>query len=204
LQNHPSLSCEKACFEAVIESCNDIIVRANFPADYSLYWLLSKPGSANIYQRRTTTNGSGDLIIPKASLPAGYLIKGGFYNIQIKDGDDYLQPVTFVFGTAQYTCINAQLVNFNREEEDNSEVNVIEFKEAIVPGDAPSGAEAIVYAFANQTSFIYNHNLGRVVDVTIYNLAGEIIIATVTDDTVNHNYITVTFTSSTSGRLLIQ
>lgn len=198
------MSCEKACFEAVIESCNDIIVRANFPANFPLFWLMSKPGSANIYQRRTNTNGSRELVIPKASLPAGFLIKGGFYNILVKNGDDYLQPVTFVFGTKQYTCIIAQLVNFNREEEDDSEVNVIEFKEAIVPDESPAPSGSIVVPFTNETSFTYTHNLGVSVDVTVWSLAGELLSPTVTEDTVNHDFITVTFGSATSGRLLIQ
>jgi hypothetical protein len=198
------MSCETGCFEAEIESCNDIVVRAGFPANFPLYWLLQRAFSHNIHQCITLTNSDGDLIIPKADLPAGLLIKGGQYKIRIKNGNDYLQPVTFLFGGTQYSCIMAELNSVNRDESDNSETNVIQFKESIIPGDAPSAPNSIVYPFANETEFTYNHNLGRIVDVSIYNLAGNPLIATVTDDTVNHNYITVSFTSATSGRLLIQ
>jgi len=165
---------------------------------------MQKATSSNIIQRVTTTNSEGDLLIPKADLPAGYLVKGNQYKIRVKNGTDYLQPVTFVFGGDQYTCIMAELLNINRDVSDDSEVNVIEFKQAIVPGGSTGFDPSIVYPFVNQISFTYNHNLGRIVDVTIYNLAGEILIATIEDDLVNHNFITITFTSPTSGRLLIQ
>lgn len=198
------MSCENSCYEAIIEGCNNIIVRAGFPPNFPLYWVMQKATSSNIIQRVTTTNSEGDLLIPKADLPAGYLVKGNQYKIRVKNGTDYLQPVTFVFGGDQYTCIMAELLNINRDDSDDSEVNVIEFKQAIVPGGSTGFDPSIVYPFVNQISFTYNHNLGRIVDVTIYNLAGEILIATIEDDLVNHNFITITFTSPTSGRLLIQ
>jgi len=200
------MSCDTACFEATIESCNNIVVRAAFPPNYPLFWIISKASSSNQYQRVVTTNGQGDLLISKTLLPAGFLLKGNQYKIILKNGTDYLQPVTFMFGGKQYSCIIAGLVNFDRDNGDNSEVNVIEFKQAIIPGGSPGDTDidAIVYPFVNQTSFTYTHNLGRIVDVTIYDLAGQLISATVTDDTVNHNYIIITFTSPTSGRLLIQ
>ena len=198
------MNCEKACYESQIESCNDIVVKAGFPANFPLYWLISKSFSSIIIQRVTTTNAQGDLIIPISELPAGFLLKGNHYKINLKNGTDYMQPVTFVFGSDQYNCIVAELMNYNRDDSDNSGVNIIQFTEAIVPGGSPSGNISIVYAFVNQTSFTYNHNLGRIVDVTIYNLAGEILNATIQDDIINHNYIIVTFTSPTSGRILIQ
>lgn len=198
------MSCENACYEAIIESCNNIVVRAGFPANFPLYWVVSKAASSNLIQRLVTTNSNGDLLIDKSLLPIGFLIKGNQYKILVKNGTDYQQPVTFVFGGTQYKCIIAELVRIDRDSSDNSEVNVIEFKQAIVPGGSPADDSSIVYPFVNQTSFTYNHNLGRIVDVSIYNLAGEILLASITDDVVNHNYITITFTSPTSGRLLIQ
>lgn len=198
------MSCENACYEAVIESCNNIVVRAGFPANFPLYWIIAKAWSNNKYQRLTTTNIDGDLLIPKADLPAGYLIKGNDYKIQVKSGNDYLQPVTFLFGGSQYNCINAELVSFDRDTNDNSEVNVIEFKESVIAGMSPASPNSIVYPFADETSFTYTHDLGRIVDVTVYNLAGELLYPTVTEDTVNHNYVTITFGSPTTGRLLIQ
>jgi len=198
------MSCESACFESTIESCNDIIIRANFPAAFPLYWLINKAGQPNIKQRLTTTNGDGDLTIPKADLPIGFLLPGNDYQIQVKNGADYLQPVTFLFGATQYSCIMANLANFDRELDDESEINVIQFTEALVPDVVPDGAVNLVVPFVNQTSVTVNHNLGREVDVNIYDLSGNLIIATITDDVVNHNYVIITFSSPTTGRILIQ
>jgi hypothetical protein len=197
------MGCENGCYEAIIECCNSIVVKASFPPNYGLYWVVNKIGSNKIHQRLTQTNSQGDLIIDKAALPLGYLVTGNQIKIQIKDGANYLQPITFVFGGKNYNCTIAQLSDINKQIGDNSGVNVIQFTEAIVPGNGGGSNDSIVVPFVNQTSITYNHNLGRIVDVTIYDLSGNIVIATVTEDTVNHNFITVSFTSSTSGRILI-
>jgi hypothetical protein len=197
------MSCVNGCFEANISCCNNIVVRASFPPNYLFYWVIQKVGQNNIYQKLTTTNSEGDLLINKADLPLGFLAKGEALKIQIKDGADYLQPITFVYGGTNYNCTIATLSSINKAVGDNSEVNVIQFKESVVPQNSNTTNDSIVVPFANQTAITYNHNLGRSVDVTIYDLSGNIIIATVTEDTVNHNFITVIFTSPTSGRLLI-
>ncbi len=197
------MSCKKGCYEAVLQSCSNIIVRAAFPTNYPIYWIIQKFGSNNIYQHLSLTNSNGELLINKSDLPDGYLVSNSYYKIQLRNGNDYLQPVTFVFGGQQFNCIQAKLVNITRNSSDNSEVNVIEFKQSLIAASMNGNANSIVYPFANQTTFTYTHNLGRIVSVTFYNLAGEIMTANVTDDTVNHNFITVSFTSPSSGRLLI-
>jgi hypothetical protein len=195
------VSCS-ACFESIVSDCGDIVVRAGFPANYGLYWLVKKAGSNNIHQRLTTTNVNGDLVIFKSELPVGFMLTGRLFELQVKQGNDYLQPITFVFGGKQYTCIQASVNSFNSDEGDNSDVNVIQFKESVLPGSPSGSGNSIVHPFVNQTSITYNHNLGRIVDVSIFNLAGENIIATI--DNSNLNYVIVTFTSPTTGRLLIQ
>jgi hypothetical protein len=196
------MSCENSCFEASIESCNDIVVRAGFPANYPLYWIICKAGSNNLKQRLTLTNVNGDLVIPQSDLPAGYLLTGNFYKIQVKNGNDYLQPVTFVFGGTQHTCIICQLLSFDRDEFDNSEINVIQFKEAVIPGTPSSPGNSIVYPFVNQTSFTYNHSLGRIVSVTAYDLSGTVLFPTIVT-LPPYDEVTITFGSPTTGRILI-
>lgn len=119
-----TLTCN-SCFEATIETCNDIVVRAGFTASTPYYWTIKKSSSSNIIQRLTSTNADGDLLIPKADLPAGYLVKGNHYTIQVRLGSNYLQLVTLIFGAEVYQCIIAELANIDREEGDDSEVNVI-------------------------------------------------------------------------------
>jgi hypothetical protein len=180
------------------------VVKAALPANYGIYWVIQKVGSSNIYQKLTQTNAQGDLLINKSDLPSGFLEKGSNIKIQLKNGSNYLQPITFVFGSKNYSCALAKLSNFKKDVGDTSGVNVIQFTDAVIPqNNSSTSNDSIVVPFVNQTSITYNHNLGRVVDVTIYDLSGNLIIATVTEDTVNHNFITVSFTSSTSGRLLI-
>jgi hypothetical protein len=62
---------------------------------------------------------------------------------------------------------------------------------------------SIVVEFIDETTFSHTHNFGRVVDVSIFDTDGELIIADV-EDSIDHNSITITFTSSTSGTLLIK
>lgn len=119
------MSCEKACYEANIETCNDIVVKAGLTASTPYYWIINKTSSSNIIQRLTATNADGDLTIPRADLPAGYLIKGNHYNIQVRDGSNYLQKVPLVFGAEEYQCVVAEMVSIDREESDNSKMNVI-------------------------------------------------------------------------------
>src|SRR5436190_294819 len=127
------MSCSSGCYEATIESCNDIIIRAGFTPDSPLYWLIQKVGSNNIHQRLTIANGEGDLPIPKSDLPDGYLIKGAYYKIQIRNGSEYLQPVSLTFGETQYSCILLSLNSFDRADDDESGVNIIQFTGAIIP-----------------------------------------------------------------------
>lgn len=119
------MNCENACYEAQIQSCNDIVVKAGLTANVPVYWIISKASSSNIYQRLTNTDANGELVIQKADLPAGFLVKGNHYKIEVRNGTDYLQPVTLVFAGKQYSCIMIEIVNVNRDSEDGSMVNVI-------------------------------------------------------------------------------
>lgn len=122
------MSCEKACYEATIETCNDIVVKAGLTASTPFYWIIRKASSSNIIQRLTATNADGDLTIAKADLPAGYLIKGNHYKIEVRNGSNYLQKVPLTFGAEEYQCVIAQLVGIDRESDDGSQLNVIEYK----------------------------------------------------------------------------
>lgn len=126
------MGCEKSCYEAKIQGCNDIVVKAGLSANVPVYWIISKASSSNIYQRLTNTNGEGELLIPKSMLPAGFLVKGNHYKIQVRNGTDYLQPVTLTFDGKQYSCVMVEIVNIDRDNEDGSKVNVIGTTEAII------------------------------------------------------------------------
>lgn len=151
------MSCNPGCFESTIETCNDIIIRANFSANLPLYWLVQKVGSSNLYQKLSASDVNGDLTIPKDQLPPGFLLAGSAINIKVRSGANYLQEVTFEFGDVEYGCIIAELVDITRADDDDSEINVIQFNEALVPDgintiDAEeefSGSEDLTITLAN-------------------------------------------------------
>lgn len=120
------MSCEKACFEATVEACNDIKIKAGLTASTSYYWIIQVPGKSNIYQRLVITDADAVLTILKDDLPAGYLITGGNYRIQIRTGENYLVPVELSFGGLNYSCILASIGTIIREEDDESDINLIE------------------------------------------------------------------------------
>jgi hypothetical protein len=130
------MSCEAACFEYQVTSCDDIIVRAGFPPNYDLYWIVRKTGSSNKYQVKKATENNGDLIIEKSLLPDGFFVKGRQFSIEIRNGADYMEMVAFIFGGVQYTCIQAEIVSINTQESDDSPVNVIQ---TLIDPITPSG-----------------------------------------------------------------
>lgn len=143
------VSCS-SCFEAVISSCEEIIVRAGLPANYDIYWLIKKAGSDNLYQKKTQTNEQGDLVIDKADLPDGFLIPGRIFNLELRDGDSYLTPVVLLFGETEYTCIMVSIENFVKEEADNSSSNIIQFQEWYVPGMNIGGGAGVYKTYLEE------------------------------------------------------
>ena len=63
-----------------------------------------------------------------AALPQGLNKYSGALNLSIRKGDDYLQVVELTFGEDTYTCVHILLENFDRAEDDDSEVNYIQLK----------------------------------------------------------------------------
>lgn len=130
-----TMACKKDCYEAVVSTCSDIIIKAGFTSFYPLFVILTDR-FGNKTQRLFTTNSDGDLVIEKDNLPAGFLEIPQLLNIELRDGSNYLQPVLFDFGGEPYSCIQAESVSMDLAEGDTSAVNVIQFTEASDPVDA--------------------------------------------------------------------
>lgn len=195
----------KSYYEVELAKCPEqIIVKANFPAGYDLYWLL-KDSLGNLFQRKVTTNDQGYLIIDPETLPPGLFAPyRAAFQLKIRNGNDYQQPVTFIFGDTQYSCVSLKFIDVDYVEGDGSDLNVIEFKTPFVPDDnnpPPSGSSPIVVSFINQTTVVYQHNLGRFVSVHAFELNGNEIDAEV--DNTDTNTVTVSFNTPYTGRLLI-
>lgn len=156
-----------------------------------------------MFQRKVTTDGDGFFTIDATTLPAGlFAAYRAAFELQLRNGNDYIQPVTFIFGDTQYSCVFLKFINVDYVDGDGSELNVIEFKTPFVPDDnsTPSGSPIIV-SFVNQTTVVYQHNLGRFVSVHAFELNGNEIDADV--DNTDTNTVTVSFNTPYTGRLLI-
>lgn len=127
------MSCLNGCFEALISSCENIIIKAGFTTGTELFWIINKIGSNNIYQKKVVTVVDDELVISKADLPAGFLTPNNFYKIQVRKGDDYLKEVTLVSGTLNYTCIRVQIAAYIKEVGDTSKTNTITFTSKVIP-----------------------------------------------------------------------
>ena len=119
------MSCVKECYEAIISTCSsDIFLRAGLTPDTEYYWVLTDRHN-NIYQRKVSTDDTGTLTLEAAALPQGLNKYSGTLNLSIREGNDYLQSVELTFDGENYSCVLIFLENFNRLEEDDSEVNYI-------------------------------------------------------------------------------
>lgn len=128
------MSCATGCFKAQVQQCSDIIIRAGLPPNFGLFWIVQKVGKTNVYQKQTSTENNGDLVISADDLPPGYLMQGDNIRIQVRLASNYLQPVLMEFDDEQYSCIMAELVNIHTTGD--VPVDVIQGNTAEVP-DGP-------------------------------------------------------------------
>lgn len=121
------MSCP-SCYEAVINKCSDIIVKAGLPPSTEFYVLLSKPGKTTIYERDFTTDAEGVLIVSIDGFPAGYFTQyGGPVQMQLKKKADYsLQNFSFGEPPVQYDCVLISLRSIDTEEGATSPVSTIQ------------------------------------------------------------------------------
>lgn len=127
--NFPTMSCKKECFEATISTCSsDIFLKAGLPAATEFYWVLIDRHN-NVYQRKVTTDETGTLVLEATELPQGLNKYSGTLNLSIRQGADYLQLVELTFGSETYNCVQIHLEGYDRLENDDSEVNYIQYKE---------------------------------------------------------------------------
>ena len=128
------MACKKECYDATVITCSDIVIRAGFTPNYPLFYIITARNNHRV-QRQVTTNADGELLINMDILPPGYLVMEGFMTIEVRDGNDFLQPVLFEFGGEEYSCILVNLVKVDIENGDSSEMNVIKSSTPAVPVD---------------------------------------------------------------------
>lgn len=195
------MSCTN-CFEALIQSCSDVIIKAALPANYPVYWRINKASGNKIYQKLVNAASNGDITIAKADLPDGFLNSyAGPFNIELRDGNNYLNNIAVFFDGVQYTCIQFDVKEFSKPADDDSPTNVIESLGEIVLSGGGTSDGATPYPFFDTSTVTIDHGLGRLVIVQIYDLSGNELQGVVTQPDLNT--VNVVFNQNETGRVLI-
>jgi hypothetical protein len=196
------MSCKDALIVNIACCGEQIILRAGLAPNTSYYWTIKSERTYHLYQKNVTSNNFGDLIIALADLPDGLIHQyAGLFELKIKEGANYLNTVKMLLLGEEMESVFFKCVPINNPVALNSTISTVAILQN--PNNSTPYNDSIIYNFTNQTTYTYNHNLSKPVDVTIYDLLGNIVLATVTQDIVNYNYVTITFTSPTSGLILI-
>ncbi len=118
------MPCDIGCYEATVQSCDDITVIAGLPPSTSFYVQLNRWWNNKLYQRQITTDGTGKLIIQKSLFPTGFFV-GGHYKLQLRkaDGTFAIQPM--IFATKEYNCCLLNVVDISVAEGDNSPIDTV-------------------------------------------------------------------------------
>lgn len=113
----------QACAEYSIKSCSSTIeLKAGLSPNTEYYWLITNPKN-KVYQRRATTDDTGKLTIDATVFPAGLLNPyAGMFELQIRDGSDYLTVVPMTLQGASFDCIKFSF----QDIDDTNPFNIIQ------------------------------------------------------------------------------
>lgn len=105
------------CYETTLKACPATIdLIAGLSPNTTYYWLLTTP-RRTLFQRQETTDANGKLTIDcNASFPAGLLNQhAGFFELEVREGDNYLNTVPLTIGNKTYDCVMIQFANIDAE-----------------------------------------------------------------------------------------
>ena len=119
------MSCDNACYEAKINRCEDITIKAGLPASAAYFVIICKSNHSNSYQRQIMTDADGTLIIRKIDFPAGYFAYG-YFSIMLRDTTDAYATQVFTFNSKTYECVLMQIIGIDTSAGDSSPINTIQ------------------------------------------------------------------------------
>lgn len=117
------MGCENSCYEAQVNGCDNITLKAGLTPDTSYFVQVFKNNNSAVYQREFTTNAEGLLQLSKASFPPGYFTPG-FFTLTVKTAAYLLKPMTF--NEVEYDCVLFQVISTDVEEGDTSPISTIQ------------------------------------------------------------------------------
>jgi len=118
------MSCENACYEAIVNGCSDITLKAGLAATTAYYVQINKASNSNVHQRQITAESDGSLIIQKASFPAGFFTPGN-YKLSVRLASNFTKQA-LIFNTISFNCVLFKIVNTDIETDDTSPISVIQ------------------------------------------------------------------------------
>lgn len=201
------MSCETCykCFEVEIPECpSEMLVKAGLEAITTYYvTIIDKFGES--YKQQCVSDSLGKILVQTSGLPLGSLNRhSGNWTIEVRKSFSNCEPELMQFccnGTAtNFQCI---VVSFAQSSLGSLPTDIgCTCNDPINPAPPSGGGDdSIEVAFTNQTTVTYTHNLGRYVDVTIYDTNGNQLYGQVIQNSLNQ--ITVTFNQPLSGKILI-
>jgi hypothetical protein len=115
------------CFDIALAACPSTIeLTAGLTADTEYFWVIKSKTSNRVYQAKATTGSDGKLVIDVSSLPAGLLNQhAGFFELEIREGSNYLNVVDLTIDTVTYTCILMSFVEVDGEPGINNVINSV-------------------------------------------------------------------------------
>ena len=118
------MSCENGCYEAQVNGCGNLVLKASLTPSTGYYLQLTKNNSSNVYQRLLTTDVSGFLTINKDLFPDGYFTSA-FFNLKLKLASTFA-PQVLTFNGLPYNCVLLHVVNTDIEISDTSPISTIQ------------------------------------------------------------------------------
>lgn len=118
------MSCENACYEAQVNGCSDITLKAGLAASTDYFVIINKIGGANSYQKQISTDVDGFLIIDISDFPAGYFT-AGYFNLKLRLATTYA-PQPMVFNSISFDCVLIHIVKTDVAVDDTSPISTIQ------------------------------------------------------------------------------
>ncbi len=191
------------CYEVQIPECpSQILVNAGLEAN-KIYYVTITDKFGEQYKQQCTSDNNGSILLLISGLPSGSLNRySGNWKIEVRKVLANCEPELLQFccdGVVKtFSCIIASFFQSSLGSLP-TDIGCL-CNDPITPAH-PSTDDSIEVPFSEQETITYTHNLGRYVDVTIYDTDGIQIYGQVIQDSLNQ--ITVNFNQSLSGTILI-
>jgi hypothetical protein len=192
-------------YNAPLPACSsEILVRAHLTAETEYTWTVRdlRFGTHYIGQVETDTEGSFTLDTSAVPFPpALFNAAAGQFELTVKRdaGQCGASPMTLCVDSLTSEMYYAVLLSFYTAVGDIAAVVGCDC--GMTPPEDPDDNAALVFEFTNTSSITITHNLGRVVQASVYDSLGNLIQASIVST--NLNEIQIVLSQALSGTVVI-